>query len=121
MEHEAEMQSLAADGLPLEKLNNPGWDPLCFASNEALAYFMPGLARLVLEHADEYVQQFLFHVAQPERCEAYTPGQAVALLHLLDYLVLQEAGALDHNLAVDALMMTREKLKRRAEGATLSP
>jgi hypothetical protein len=116
LEHEAEMQAFIPDSLPLDKLDNPGWDPICFASNEALAYFMPGLVKLVLDHADDYIQQFIFHAEQPERLAAFTPGQARALIHVLDFLVLNESKALKNNLVVDDLNRTRAKLEQGAEG-----
>jgi hypothetical protein len=116
LEHEAEMQTFTPDSLPLDKLNNPGWDPICFASNEAFAYFMPGLVKLVLEHTNDYVQQFIFHAEQPDRLAAYTPEQAQAIAHVLDFLVIHEAKALDDNLIVDELYRTREKLEQGAEG-----
>ncbi len=116
LEHEAEMQTFTPDNLPLDKLDNPGWDPICFASNEAFAYFMPGLVKLVLDHADDYIQQFIFHAEQPERLAALTPGQARALIYVLDFLVLHESRALENNLVVDELNRTRDKLEQRAEG-----
>lgn len=67
MEHEDNMQRFDRGNLSLEQLNNPAWDPICFASNEAFAYFMPGLVKLLLNHTDDYTQQFIFHVEQPER------------------------------------------------------
>ena len=116
LEHEAEMQTFNPDNLPLDKLDNPGWDPICFASNEAFAYFAPGLVKLVLDHPDDYIQQFIFHAQQPERLAAFTPGQARALVHVLDFLVLHEAKALENNLVVDELNRTRGKLELGAEG-----
>jgi hypothetical protein len=123
LEHEAEMQTFPPDNLPLGKLDNPGWDPICFASNEAFAYFAPGLVNLVLNHADDYIQQFIFHAEQPERLAAFTPEQARALVHVLDFLVLHEAKALENNLVIDELNRTRNKLEQGAEGeaATRGP
>ena len=112
LEHEAEMQAFDPDNLPLEKLDNPGWDPICFASNAAFAYLMPGLVRLVLDHADDYVQQFLFHVDQAERLDALSPAQALALARVLDYLALQEGEAVDNNLVADELIRAREGLEK---------
>jgi len=111
LEHEDTMQSLTPENMPLEKLENPGWDPICFASDEAFAYFMPGLVRLVLEHTDNYVQQFLFHLENSDRIATFNPKQTQALLHVLDYLTLERSEILDNNLAVDELNRTREKLE----------
>jgi hypothetical protein len=110
LEHEAVMQTFIPDDLPLDKLNSPAWDPICFASNDALAYLLPGLVKLVLDHADEYASQFIFHLSQPERLESFSPQQAQALVQVLDYLVAHEAHALDANLVVDELLNTRETL-----------
>jgi len=112
MEHEATMQSFPRDDLPLDKLDNPGWDPICFASNEAFLYFMPGLVRLIFDHTSDYVQQFIFHVEQPDRLETLSPEQALALIHVLDFLVIQKTNVLDDSLVVDELYRTREKLEQ---------
>jgi hypothetical protein len=109
------MQAFIPDSLPLDKLDNPGWDPICFASNEAFAYFAPGLVKLVLDHAVDYIQQFIFYAQQPERLAAFTPGQARSLVQVLDFLVLPEAKALENNLVVDELNSTRDKLEQRVE------
>jgi len=121
MEHEGEMQTFNPDDLPLDQLNNPGWDPICFASNEAFGYFMPGLVKLVLDHTDDYVQQFIFHSEQPDRLAVLTPEQAQALSHVLDFLVLHESEALDNNLAVDDVYRAREKLEQIAGGDAKKP
>jgi len=115
LEHEATMQTFTPDDLPLDKLNNAGWDPICFASDEAFAFFMPGLVKLVLEHADDYVQQFVFHVGYPDQLAAYTPEQARAIANVLDFLLIHEDKALYDNLAVHDLCRTREKLGQVAE------
>lgn len=112
LEHEQDMQSFSPDDLPIQKLCNPGWDPICFASNQAFAYLVTGLVTLVLEHPDEYIQQFIFHVEQPERLEYFTPSQAGALIKVMDILVLEEAAAVDNNCAVDDLFRVRNELNR---------
>ncbi len=112
MEHEATMQSLPPEQLPLEKLDNPGWDPICFACNEAYAYLMPALVELVLREADAYVQQFVFHLEQPERVAAFTAQQAAALNTVLDYLLLNETAAVENNLIFDELASVQEKLSK---------
>jgi hypothetical protein len=115
LEHEAEMQAFNPGDLDPDKLDNPGWDPICFASNRALGYLMPGLVRLVLDHTERYVDQFVFHVEQPERLAAFSPRQARALICVLDFLVLNEAGALDGGFVADAVFRAREILAKTAE------
>jgi len=111
LEHEALMQSLDRDRLPLAPLNSPAWDPICFASNDALAWLLPGLVRLLLDHADDYVQQFVFHIEQTERMEFWSPQQARALRTVLDYLVVHHSTALENNLTADDLFRAREQLE----------
>ena len=47
-EHEATRSRITPLTISLTEVGNPGWDPLCFAANDAFRYFMPGLARLAL-------------------------------------------------------------------------
>ena len=110
LEHEKDMQSFTREALPLDKLENPGWDPICFASDEAFAYLLPGLVRLVLEHTDNYVQQFLFHVDQPNRVQSLSKLQAQTLIQVLDFLLAHRIEALHNNLAVDDLNRAKQKL-----------
>jgi hypothetical protein len=112
MEHESVLQMLNPVDLPLAQLNNPGWDPICFASNDAFAYLMPGMVKLVLDHTGDYVQQFVFHVEQLDRLEAFTPEQAQAITHVLDFLVLHKTKELDDNDVIDDLFRTKEQLEQ---------
>ena len=112
MEHDQTMQTFQPDSLPLGKLCNPGWDPICFASNQAFVYFLPGLARLVLENPDAYMGQLVFHLGQPERFEVLTASHADALIKLLDYLVLEKTLEVEINLVEDAVFDIRSKLEK---------
>ena len=114
-EHEETMQSFRPDELPLDKLCNPGWDPICFASNRAFAYFMPGLAKIVLENPDQYLQQFLFHIRQPERRDSFTTTQADALVKILDFLVLEETAIVERHASEDDLFNARSELEEIIE------
>lgn len=78
-EHDETLRSHDRDTLRVEHVNNPGWDPLCFCSEEGKAYYMPTLARFALaplenEH-DWYGCQLLFHLAGD--------GAKQCLLHIL--------------------------------------
>ena len=116
MEHEAVMQTFNSINLPLDQLNNQGWDPICFASNDAFMYLMPGLVKLALDHTEDYIQQFIFHVEQPDRLAALTPEQSQMLTFVLDFLVLHKAKELDDNFVVDDLLRTKEQLERITGG-----
>lgn len=113
LEHEALMQTLDRDRLPLEPLNSPAWDPLCFAANEALAWLLPGLVRLLLDHTDDYLQQFVFHIGQPERLDYWSPAQARALQLLLDYLLLNAIDAIERNLVINDVGNVYGRLDQR--------
>jgi len=110
MEHEETMQSFALPHLPLDKLGSPSWDPICFASDNAFAYLIPGLVRLVLNHTENYVSQFLFHLDSPDRIAVLSKRQRLTLLHTLDYLFMNETEALDNNMVIDDFVRVRDKL-----------
>jgi hypothetical protein len=118
IEHNETMQRFKQKELPLADLNSAGWDPICFASDPAFLYLVPGLARLVLDHADEYIQQFLFHLGEPDRLACLTRAQRKALVGVLDVLASEEASAVDNNLAAENLLATREQLEPAARGDT---
>ena len=115
LEHEQTMKSLNHRDLPLAPLNNPAWDPICFASNHAFSYFMPGLVRLIYTHPGEYMQQFLFHLELPERIASLSKVQARALRDVLDILILEEIDAVEENQAGDDIFRLRETLDQVAE------
>ena len=115
-EHNKTMSYLNPIDLPLDKLNNPGWDPICFASNHAFSYFLPGLVRLILNHPGDYIQQFLFHIEQPERIDSFKKVQIFALINVLDILVLEEINAVEENFVIDDIIRLRETLEHVVEG-----
>jgi len=114
MEHEETMHSFALPDLPLDKLGYPSWDPICFASDNAFAYLIPGLVRLVLNHTENYVSQFLFHLDSPDRIAVLSKRQRLTLLHTLDYLFMNETEALDNNMVIDDFVRVRDKLEQIA-------
>ena len=121
LEHNETLRGLKQKELPLGALNNPGWDPICFASDAAFQYLLPGLARLVLEHANDYLQQFLFHITQADRLACFTPTQANAVRAVLDALALEESAAVDNNLAADELFRARHELEQAAAAKAAPP
>ena len=76
---------------------------------------MPGLVRLVLDHADDFVSQFLLHVDNQELIESLTPSQATALKHVLDTLACEEEMAIRLNAEESHLKAVSEKLTLIAE------
>ena len=62
-EHDQELASVTLDSISLRELGNPGWDPMCFATDDAYLYYFPAMARLATGRGDSYyLDQFLFHL-----------------------------------------------------------
>ncbi len=93
-EHDDLLRSRDLDSLTVEDVGNPGWDPLCFATDEAFLYYFPALARLALDDPDEdhgwYLEQLLFHLTYEgtsnRRLLAATPRQRDAVVLLLRHV-----------------------------------
>ena len=82
-DHEATMQAVTPQNVTMTEIGSPAWDPVCFLSDEAFCYFMPGFARLVLD--DDYLDQLLFHLDQGFRTDILNAQQRRAVMQLLDY------------------------------------
>lgn len=65
-EHDELLRNRNRDTLTLADVGNPGWDPICFVTNDGFKYYFPALARLALiEPTDKhgwYLEQLLFHL-----------------------------------------------------------
>ncbi len=114
LEHNDTMAHWDPLELPLEELNNTFWDPLCAASSAALHYLMPGLVRLVLDHANDFLNQFLLHIDKQELMESLTPSQATALKRVLDTLVREEPVAVHINAEESHLASVSKQLAGKA-------
>lgn len=90
-EHNLTLLSHTPEMITLRELGTAGWDPICFASDAAFAYYLPGMIRLALADAS-YIDQLLFHLNCPDRVETLNRRQAAAAL---DALWLLADGALD--------------------------
>lgn len=85
-DHEAVLQATSREVISLAEVGNPGWDPLCYVTDDAFRHLLPGLARLALGSGDDYyLDQFLFHL-ETGRINALNPAQAQAVAALLDYI-----------------------------------
>lgn len=115
-DHEAVMQAVTPQTVSLEQVGHPAWDPVCFLTDAAFCYFMPGFARLALVGGPQtYLDQFLFHLEQGFRTDAFNAEQRRAVLHLLDHIgETLYAEIIDYNLenefyrVRDALMGTTD-------------
>ena len=109
------MQSFPLDDMPLDELNNPGWDPICFATAAAFQYLVPGLSKLALYHATDYLSSFLFHLNHSERIALFSRRQATALIRVLDFLALHEQESICAGFQMGCLTSVRAELMRVAE------
>jgi hypothetical protein len=82
LEHNQTMASHTPDTISMKELGNPGWDPICFANDQAFAYYLPAMIRLAFGPAG-YACQLLFHLSIPERAESLTARQAAAVMEAL--------------------------------------
>lgn len=93
-EHDELLRARDRATLHLEDVNNPGWDPICFLSEQGWRYYLPALARLAFESAgaqDWYLSQLLFHLIydgkENRRVVCCTPTQRSAIAAMLWYFV----------------------------------
>lgn len=112
LEHDLTLAAHTPASITLEELGNPGWDPMCFASDHAFRYYMPALIRLAF--ADEYyVDQLLFHLNSPGRVEAMTAPEAQAVQAALWALVENKGQTVLDNLNAQFIEQAIEKLEQR--------
>ncbi len=64
VEHEETLQKYTYENIPIDELDNPGWNPICYISTTGFAYYIPAFIRLILEQTkdSECLGQFLFHI-----------------------------------------------------------
>ena len=80
-DHEATLSRLVPETLDLAAVGNPGWDPICFATDEAFRYLLPGLCRLACGRGDRYyLGSLLSHLENRAHTLGRPQRQAVAAL-----------------------------------------
>ena len=95
-DHDDLLRSRDLESLAIEDVGNMGWDPICFATDEAFYYYFPALARLALDAPRPdwgwYFYNLVFHLTYEDgnnrRLQAATPAQRDAarafLVHVRD-------------------------------------
>jgi hypothetical protein len=92
-EHDQTLLNATIDGIGMEELGNPGWDPMCFVEPDGFIYYFPALVRLCLESSEEwsYIGQFLFHLnydgPQNRYVLAFSEAQRDFVARFLDHLL----------------------------------
>ena len=115
-EHDDLLRSRDRETLAFEDVGNPGWDPLCFASAQGIAYYFPALARLALAPPVEgrgwYATQLLFHLlyeSGDNRIYRYCdPAQRAAVAALLEHLAESRSSEVGAHGVEDELAACRE-------------
>ena len=96
-------------GIPLEQLNNPGWDPICFVKPEAFRYLFPRLCELAYGKGREYyLDQFLFHLEN--NIGLLTAAEKHKVYELLLDISAKNAAEIDANLDMPTIDRVSEKL-----------
>ncbi len=113
-EHDETLRAHTPDSIGLEELGNPGWDPMCFATNDAFKYYFPALVRLALggTGVSYYVDQFLFHIIEDgprnRRWEAFTRPQRELVLNVLEALLEHKSVEIERSYDADRLIQAIE-------------
>lgn len=112
-EHEDTMQSVTPETVSLDQVGSPAWDPVCFITDEAWRYFMPGLARLALGRGEDYyLDQFLFQL-ESGRIDSLDRAQCQAVAALLDQLYETNSTEIEENMDDKALGHVMDLLEQR--------
>ena len=86
-EHNETLSQVTPETVSLWEVGQPAWDPICFVTQSAFVYFLPGLCRLALGTGnDYYLDQFLFHLDQPGRLDGMQGEQRQALRTFIHHL-----------------------------------
>ena len=94
-EHDETLRSFDPDSLPRDVLTDGSWDPITMTTPPAFAYYLPGLARIVLGPPDPvwawYGQQLCSQLSwngpRNERWDFCTPEQRRAVATLLEHVL----------------------------------
>ena len=102
-EHDQTLINSSIDSIGLNELGNPGWDPICFATNQGKKYYMPSFIRLSLESMDDefYFGQFLFHLESNgkgnELFLSCNEAQRNLIVSFVEHVILNYTEQLEYN------------------------
>ena len=111
-EHDELLRSRDRETLRIADVGNPGWDPLCFAFPQGIAYYFPALARLALSSpicaCEWYADQLLFHLSTGYRDNGFfqycNPAQRAAVAGLLEHLIESRTDLVETHASTDELL-----------------
>ena len=85
-EHDELMRSRPLAEVGIAELNNPGWCPLPFLTEQAYGYVMPRLIEIVLSEPDFVFCYLLAVTHQYRKLDYFTREQTAAVLESLHYI-----------------------------------
>jgi hypothetical protein len=108
-DHDALLRSRNRQTLSFADVGNAGWDPMCDALPDAIAYFFPKLVRLALvipaNPFDWYAAQLLFHLSYKIHENAFyrycNPQQKAAVAAFLAHIIETRAALLQEHACAD--------------------
>ncbi len=113
-EHDETLRAHTPESIGLDELGNPGWDPMCFATDGAFRYYFPAMVRLALQGSggSYYVDQFLFHITgdgpRNRRWQAFTATQRELVVAVLEALLEHKAAEIESSYDADRLFQAIE-------------
>jgi len=102
------------DRIGLNELRNPGWDPICFCSQDGKKYYMPALIRLSLDTigSDFYFDQFLFHLELDGEHNALfsscSSDQRQFIAKFIAFMIEHHAAEIERNCCTDRVLRVYE-------------
>ena len=108
-DHNETLKNYDRYALPLEELNNPGWDPICFVTPEAFRYLFPRLCELAYGEGNEYyLGQFLFHLEN--NVDLLTKAEKEKVYELLVDIYSKNSDEIDANFDKSDIDRVSERL-----------
>lgn len=113
-DHDCTLQNFTPETISFNELGNPGWDPVCFMTDEAFKYFFPAFCRLAAngDHETWYLDQFLFHLnydgKRNSRWQSFDCYQRQLVREFLEALLETRAKEIEQNGDSDDLLTAIE-------------
>jgi hypothetical protein len=112
--HDITLNRFSPDTITIKELGSIASDPMCFATVEAIRYYLPAMIRLSIETLDtvEYIDQLFFHLSYDGknnklRFEA-TKVQEEFIQDFLAWLFTEYTEHLDNHCILDAALSASE-------------
>jgi len=113
-EHNETLRNNDVNNISLDELGRPGWDPICFCTDEGKRYYTPAFVRLSLQASltniadDFYFEQFLFHLnadgPQNSYYKSCSPIQRQFLASFIEFMINHYAQRIEQCLCTDSAL-----------------